>query len=275
LQTIETKELSRSSKKPHETALSQAAEELAFYISRRWPNTVQPPYPDVSNEPGAGLLEDNFEAIRDEVLERFGERPDEFRPNFTPYAYKEQGWRTVNLYSYFLRDRTNCERFPITDSVVRQIPDMSMAQIAVLNPRTQVKAHFGDTNGILRMHMGLVVPGTLPDLGIRMLREDRCWEEGKVFAISISQRHFAWNDTDHHRIVLVVDRVRPEYHRRRFEVASNALAVIAMKFVATQFPSLKDLPTPLTTATRKAIGLAFRARIAAQRRGDLPNERKH
>jgi aspartyl/asparaginyl beta-hydroxylase (cupin superfamily) len=248
---------------------TEPAEKLAFYISRSWPKTRQAPFPDVREDPGARILEKNFEAIRAEVLERFGENPEEFRANFTPYAYREQGWRTVNLYSYFLRNRENCARFPVTDAVVRQIPGMSMAQIAVLNPRTRVKAHFGDTNGILRMHMGLVVPGALPDLGIRMLREDRCWEEGKVFAISISQRHFAWNDTDHHRIVLVVDRVRPEYDDRRLEVASNALAVIAMKFAATRLPMLKDLPSPLTTAVRRMLALAFRLRIRLQRAGDL------
>ncbi len=254
----------------HAPVSSAPAEKLAFYITRKWPNSRQEPFPDVRDDPGARLLEENYEAIRAEVLERFGERPETFRANFTPYAYCEQGWRTINLYSYFLRSTENCSRFPVTDSVVRRIPGMSMAQVAVLNPRTHVKAHFGDTNGTLRLHLGLVVPGSLPQLGIRMLREDHCWEEGKAFGISISQRHYAWNDTDHHRIVLVVDRVRPEYHARRLEVASNALAVIGMKLTATKVPFLKDLPSPLMTALRKVLAVFFRARILWQRAGDWP-----
>lgn len=262
-------DLSRTRPRVGDTA-QPAPEPLAFYISRKWPKTTQAPYPDVSEDPGAALLEENFDAIRSEVLQFFGENPEAFQANFTPYAYKEQGWRTINLYSYFLRNRENCARLPITDSIVRQIPDMSMAQVAVLNPQTRVKAHFGDTNGVLRMHMGIVVPAGLPNVGIRMQREDHPWEEGKVFAISISHRHFAWNDTDHHRIVLVVDRVRPEYSEQRFAVAANALAVIAMKYAATRLPAFKDLPSPLTTFIRSCLALAFRMRIALQPAGTIP-----
>ena len=48
-------------------------------------------------------------------------RGAEIKANFTPYAYEEKGWRTINLYSYFLRYEDNCKKFPVVDSVVREL----------------------------------------------------------------------------------------------------------------------------------------------------------
>lgn len=242
-----------------------AGEPIAYYISRRWPKCRQPYYFEPSQFPGTKILEDNFEAIRKEILAYYGEKPEEFQPNFTPYAYREEGWRTLNLYSYYLRYADNCAKFPVLDSIVRQIPGMSMTQIAVLRPRTRIKAHYGDTNGLIRSHLGIVVPAALPDLGIRIHKEDHGWEEGKVFCICIAHRHFAWNDTDHHRIVLVVDTIRPDLFNQRYGVASNALGVITMKFFATKFPVLKKMPRPLVGLIQAAFATVYRLRLWAQR----------
>ena len=243
-------------------------EQPAYYISRDWPKSRQPGYFDSSQYPGTEILESNFEAIRDEILEYYRERGDEIRPNFTPYAYREEGWRTANLYSYFLRYKDNCKKFPVIDSIVRKIPNMSLCQIAVLEPNTRIKAHFGDTNGLIRSHLGILIPAGLPDLGIRVLREDQGWGEGQVFSISIAHRHYAWNNTDRHRIVLVVDVVRPELVDRKYEVASNALAVIAMKFVATKMPWLKSAPKWMTKLVQTSLAMMFRLRLWYQRMTD-------
>jgi aspartyl/asparaginyl beta-hydroxylase (cupin superfamily) len=243
-----------------------AGEPVAYYVSRDWPKCRQPHYFDPAQFPGTKLLEENFEKIRAEILALYGQKPESFQPNFTPYAYAEEGWRTMNLYSYFLRYPGNCARLPVLDSIVRQIPGMSMAQVAVLRPRTRIKAHYGDTNGLVRSHLGILVPASLPDLGIRIHNEDHGWEEGKVFCICIAHRHYAWNHTDHHRIVLVVDVVRPDLFDRRYEVASNALAVITMKFFATRFPRLKRIPRPLARIIQALFAGAFRTRLWAQRR---------
>lgn len=247
------------------TGLVVAGEPVAYYNSRDWPRCRQPHYFDPAQFPGTKILEGNFEAIRAEILALYGETPEAFQANFTPYAYKEEGWRTINLYSYFLRYPENCARLPVLDSVVRQIPGMSMAQVAVLRPHTRIKAHYGDTNGLIRSHLGIVVPATLPDLGIRIHNENHGWEEGKVFCICIAHRHYAWNNTDRHRIVLVLDVIRPDLFGRRYEVASNALAVITMKFFATKFRQLKKMPRPLARGIQALLALAFRTRLWAQR----------
>jgi len=241
------------------------SEDLAYYITRDWPKTRQPRYFDVEDTTAANILEENFERIRDEIVAYYEQNTASFQPNFTPYAKAEAGWRTVNLYSYLLRYSKNCAKFPVTDEVVRKIPGMCLAQIGVLAPRTKLFAHFGDTNAVIRHHLGLVIPAGLPEVGIRVGRENRCWREGKVLAISIAHRHFAWNQTDRYRIVLLVDVIRPELEPRKYEIARNALAVITMKWFATRFPVTKDLPRPLTAVFQRLLAAVFGLRLRVQR----------
>jgi len=241
-------------------------EPVFYYVLPEWYKGHEPRFYDVEKLPGTKLLRENHAAIRKEVEAYYAAHGGDIEANFTPYRYSEKGWRTVNLYSYFLRYEENCRKFPVIDSVVRQIPGMCLAQVAVLEPRTRIKAHFGDTNVIVRSHLGLIVPGDLPDIGIRVGREQKCWQEGDVLALQIAHRHYAWNQTDHHRIVLVVDTFRPEYWERRYEIAGNTLAAIATKYMATKFPVLKKLPRPVVLAIHRPLGLAFRFRLWLQRR---------
>lgn len=243
-------------------------EPIFYYLSNAWYTGAEPAFYDVEKLPGTKILRENYETIRKEIVDYYESQGDRIEANFTPYAYAEKGWRTANLYSYFLRYPDVCARFPKTDAVVRQIPGMCLAQVAVLDPHTRVKAHLGDTNALIRSHLGIVVPGTLPEIGIHVGHEKRAWVEGDVFAIQIARRHYAWNDTDHHRIVLVVDVMRPEYMDRRYEIAGNALAAIAMKYCATKLPLLKRLPGPLVRAIHRVLGWGFRLRLRLQR--DLP-----
>jgi aspartyl/asparaginyl beta-hydroxylase (cupin superfamily) len=246
-------------------ASSRSPEPVFYYVTPEWYKGSEPGFYDVEKLPGTKILRENYAAIRKEVVAYYEAHGGEIGANFTPYAYEEKGWRTVNLYSYFLRYEENCKKFPVVDSVVRQIPGMCLAQIAVLDPHTRIKAHFGDTNVIVRSHLGLVVPGDLPDIGIQVRRERQCWKEGDVLALQIANRHYAWNFTDRHRIVLVVDTFRPEYMERRFAIAGNVLAAIAMKFVATKLPITKRVPRWLARAVHKPLGLLFRTQLWVQR----------
>lgn len=249
-----------------ETTEEPAVEPIWYYVDGSWYKGSLPWFPDAEALPGTQILRDHWKTIRAEVEEAWQEEPGRFQPNFTPYAWREPGWKTVNLFSYFLRNRENCERFPKTTAIVESIPNMCLAQIAVLQPNTTLKAHFGDTNAVVRSHLGLIVPGGLPELGLRVARETRTWHEGEVFAITIAHRHKAWNHTDRRRVALVVDVIRDEYVGQKYEIAAKALTAIGMKFFATKFPRLKKLPRPLVRAIHAVGWPLFRARLWAQDR---------
>lgn len=244
-----------------------------FYVTPGWYDGNSPVFFDPTQLPGTRILEDNYATIKEEIEAYYAAHAEEFQPNFTPYAYKEQGWKTINLYSYFLKYNRNCAKLPRTNEIVSRIPGMSMCQIAVLDAHTRIKAHFGDTDAIIRSHLGIRVPGTLPELGLRVRRKYVTWEEGKVFAFCIAHRHYAWNNTDRPRIALVVDTFKEAYMPRRYAIAGNALAAIVTKAIATRLPITKRIPAPLAHAIHRPLGLFFRMALFLQRHFDFPADR--
>jgi aspartyl/asparaginyl beta-hydroxylase (cupin superfamily) len=117
-------------------------------------------------------------------------------------------WKTFFLYAYGHRAPKNCARCPQTDRLLRLIPGMKTAMFSILAPRKHLPEHRGPHKGVLRYHLGLIVPE--PDrCRIRVKDETRHWEEGKSLIFDDSHPHEAWNDSDRHRVVLFVDFVRP------------------------------------------------------------------
>jgi hypothetical protein len=241
------------------------AEPLWFFISRRWYTGDYPAYPDISELPGTKILEDNFEAIRDEVLAFYGANKDTMKENFIPYSYTDPGWKTHALYSMCMRYPKRCADLPVLDSIVSQIPGMTTAVVSILEPQTRIHAHYGASNAFIRTHLGIKVPAGLPDVGIRVRREERGWEEGKTFAIEMAHRHFAWNYTDEYRIVLTLDTIKPQYADRKREISGRALATLGMQFMATKYPVLKKLPLPVVMTLQRIFGLGFQTMMLAQR----------
>lgn len=212
----------------------------------------------MSRLPSAKVLEENYAVIKQEVLE-FYEREGEttLQANFTPYKYKEEGWRTINLLSFMLMYPGAIKKLPKTWEILRNIPDMVGVTMAVLKPHTRIKAHFGDSNAIVRTHLGLVIPGKYPELGLRNGSQEKCWEEGKTFAITIAHRHYAWNNTDRKRIILMVDTINPDFKGRKMWICSLLLAAAVMKFIATKIPPLKKAPAFFPRMLHPLFGSIF------------------
>ncbi|WCO65877.1 aspartyl/asparaginyl beta-hydroxylase domain-containing protein [Iamia majanohamensis] len=224
-----------------------------------------PAYYDVSELPGTKVLEDNYEAIRDEILTFYRGHAERISPNNIPYTYEDPGWRTHTLYAFGLRHEDNCADLPFLDSVVSQIPDMVTATVSILEPHTRIHAHVGASSGVIRTHLGISVPGAYPEVGIRVRGHGRGWEEGKLFGIEMAHRHLAWNTTDQFRIALTVDTIKPEYADRKADICGRCLALLAMQTITTKVPLTKRLPRPVVGLVHTGASLAVRAVISGQR----------
>ena len=236
-----------------------------YYLLDGWYKGGAPNFYDPDDYPGTKILKDNYAIIKEEIEAYYRDHRAEFKINFTPYSYEQSGWKTINLYSYFLKYPKNCRRFPKTDAIVNKIPGMCLAQVAVLEPGTKITPHFGDTNAIVRSHLGITIPGDLPELGLRIRAEERCWKEGEALSFCIVNRHCAWNLTDQHRIILMVDAFLPAYFERRYEIAGNTLAAMAMKLLATKMTVLKHVPRSFVRVLHPMIGWVFRTYLFFQR----------
>jgi aspartyl/asparaginyl beta-hydroxylase (cupin superfamily) len=206
---------------------------------------VLPSFYDPSTLPAAAALEAGFEVIRDEVLGLLASNPLAFSTNFTPEGYEEPGWQTINLCTDGRRYHANRARLPRTTAICDGLVGFCSAQVGVLAPGCTIRPHHGDTNLMYRLHLGLVVPGGLPELGIQVGEETRTWSEGRVLAFEDAHRHSVWNRTDHPRVVLVVDVIKEELRHRRRWLSAQAGAGIVLQLADAKVPAVRRLPGPV------------------------------
>lgn len=121
-------------------------------------------------------------------------------------------WRTYILYAYGHRAARNCEACPATAAACEAIPGMRTAFFSIIEPGKTIPPHRGPYNGLLRCHLGLVVPPTPPGrrgCAMRVGEHVFGWAEGKAVVFDDTYEHEVWNDTDGRRVVLFLDVLRP------------------------------------------------------------------
>ena len=168
---------------------------------------------DPESFPWVATVEAEWMAIRKE-LDRLLVRRDEI-PNFQDISEKQKAltegeqWKMFYLYAYGVKAEENCARCPETVRVLQRIPGMKTAMFSILAPKKHIPEHRGMYKGVLRYHLGLIIPGPEGCCRIRVGKDVRSWAEGKSLIFDDSHPHEVWNDTDSYRVVLFVDLVRP------------------------------------------------------------------
>jgi beta-hydroxylase len=118
-------------------------------------------------------------------------------------------WKTFFIYGYGFEAKLGVELCPRTAALMREIPGMKTAMISILSPRKHILDHRGPYKGVLRYHLGLIVPEDAESCRIRVGEDYRHWEEGSSLIFDDTFNHEVWNDTDETRVVLFVDVMRP------------------------------------------------------------------
>jgi ornithine lipid ester-linked acyl 2-hydroxylase len=163
--------------------------------------------------PWVAHIEENWTTIREEAERLLEDR--EQLANFQDIS-KDQieitdddRWKTFFLYGYGFTAKLGTEMCPRTAALMREIPGMTTAMFSILSPRKHILDHRGPYKGVLRYHLGLIVPREKEACRIRVGDDIRHWEEGKSMIFDDTFNHEVWNDTDETRVVLFVDVLRP------------------------------------------------------------------
>jgi ornithine lipid ester-linked acyl 2-hydroxylase len=158
-------------------------------------------------------IEANWEVIREELESVLADH--DALPNFQDIS-KDQleitdddRWKTFFLYGYGFQSKLGTEMCPRTAALMREIPGMTTAMFSILSPRKHILDHRGPYKGVLRYHLGLIVPREAEACRIRVGDDIRHWDEGKSIVFDDTFNHEVWNDTDETRVVLFVDVLRP------------------------------------------------------------------
>ncbi|MBA3386217.1 MAG: aspartyl/asparaginyl beta-hydroxylase domain-containing protein [Verrucomicrobiota bacterium] len=163
--------------------------------------------------PWATQLEENWHVIREELDVVLQHR--ENLPNFQDispdqkHLAKEDKWKTFFFFAYGLDVPANAARCPRTAALLRKVPGAKTAFFSILSARAHIPAHRGPYKGVVRYHLGLIVPQPETQCRIRVDDTVTHWEEGKSLFFDDTFEHEVWNDTDGLRVVLFMDVLRP------------------------------------------------------------------
>ena len=176
---------------------------------------------------------DNAQAIRAEVVEILKHREhiplfQEVSTDQTRIA-KGDNWRTFILFGFGTKLEKNCRQAPVTAALLETVPNLQTAWFSILAPGYHIPRHKGVTKGILRTHLGLLIPRDAEKCRMRVGKETCVWREGEIFVFDDTYSHEVWNETPDERVVLIFDFDRPmRFWGRRF----HQLFIQLLKFSA-------------------------------------------
>ena len=180
---------------------------------------------DNEDFPWTKNLEANWRLIRAELDEVLKEQ------ELLPYFYEisrdqyhlagDNLWKTYFLYVFGYKSEANSAQCPETARLMEQIPGMKSAMFSILAQGKHIPAHRGIYKGLLRCHLGLLVPEPKEKIRIRVGNDFRHWEEGKVMVFDDTFEHEVWHEGDSPRVVLFIDFVRP--FRQPVEAINQAI----------------------------------------------------
>lgn len=172
-----------------------------------------PPIYDISHFPWVADVEADWQKVRAELDQVMKYR--DAMPSFQDIV-KEVGmiqtddqWKTFFLKGVGMDCEENARRCPETMKVLNKIPGCTTGFFSILSPRKHIPEHRGPWAGVLRLHMGLLVPEPRHQCRIRIADQVYAWSEGKCVIFDDTYNHEVWNDTDGYRVVLFVDFERP------------------------------------------------------------------
>jgi aspartyl/asparaginyl beta-hydroxylase (cupin superfamily) len=182
-------------------------------LNLRYAADGTPPVFDTAAFPWARDIEKEWHLIRAELEKVLVRRED--LPGFHEIAADvstistDRGWKSYLLCAYGHVSGRNTQQCAETWRIVQKIPGLKAAMFSIFEPGKHLPAHRGPYNGVLRLHLGLIVPPQPDKIAIRVDARICHWEEGKVLIFDDAYEHEAWNHSDAVRVVLFVDFVRP------------------------------------------------------------------
>lgn len=158
-------------------------------------------------------LEANWKTIRKELDHVMLHHAD--LPNFQDISEdqkrisQDDRWKTFFLYGYGYQMAENCALCPETTRLVQAVPGMKTAFFSILSAGKHIPAHRGPYKGVIRYHLGLMVPQPAEQCRLRVGTEFAHWQEGQSVMFDDTYEHEVFNDTEGVRVVLFMDVERP------------------------------------------------------------------
>ena len=180
----------------------------------------------------------------------------------TSMVSQKNSWKTIALKTWNIEMFRNQKQFPFTSSLIKRYPQIVSASFNLLEPKSRILPHCGDTNAIYRCHLGLEIPCGLPEMGFKVKEESRPWEKGKWIIFMDAYKHEAWNDSDKKRYIFLIDVMRDEYRDKTSKVCATVRTSLfiqkRLEMLKMKLPSYPFLIQITARIIQPFIGLAIK-----------------
>lgn len=171
------------------------------------------PVLDANLFPWTADLQTNWKAIREEldaVLRHREELPcfQDISPDQKRISPDDQ-WKVFVFYGFGYRSELNCQLCPNTARLLARVPGLQSAFFSILAPGKYIPSHHGITRGLVRCHLGLIIPENREACAMEVGGVRCTWQEGHTLVFDDTYPHTVRNDTNEARVVLLLDFQRP------------------------------------------------------------------
>ena len=171
---------------------------------------------DSRNFPELSEIQRNWQTIRDEALNLHSEKHFEATSKAGTGASYDLGFRTFFKYGwrkFYLRwygyTHHSAKRLcPKTVEILEKIPSVNGAMFSLLPVGSKLTRHLDPLAVSLRYHLGLSTPNE-DSCFINVDGNTYSWRDGQVFMFDETYLHFAHNDSQKDRVILMLDIDRP------------------------------------------------------------------
>ena len=140
----------------------------------------------------------------------------DFAPGHERIAPSANDWRSFFFYGYGYPVPENLARCPIVADAVKDVPGLVSAIYSVVGPGAHIRRHRGVSKAIMTAHIGLIVPDKAENCRMDVDGETVVWRVGQAAVFDDTHPHEVWNETDQHRVLLLIQFRRPMRQPGRF-----------------------------------------------------------
>jgi ornithine lipid ester-linked acyl 2-hydroxylase len=164
---------------------------------------------------------------------------DDLFGDYASYDDKQfppNSWKKMVIKVWGIKNKSIYKKFPVTSSLVERFPNVTSCYVTRTSAHSIIRPHCGETNAIIRIHLGLKVPEVDAGLcGMQIGSQTVAWKNGKAFAFLDAHSHHVWNNSDHDRYVVIADVLRPEFTGRKNFICSRIIVGQLFFSIATRF----------------------------------------
>lgn len=173
---------------------------------------------DMKDFPELDPIKNNWKVIQEEVLNLYNESYFDATKKPGSAAYYDLGFRTFYKYGwskFYLKwygyTHPSAQRLcPKTLEILKDIPSVNGAMFSLLPVGSQLTRHLDPIACSLRYHLGLSTPNS-EDCFINVDGSPYYWQDGEAFVFDETFMHFAKNNADKPRLILMCDIERPTH----------------------------------------------------------------